>query len=89
MSLSNLQYGLSEFKKLILEKHYYFPQTIDELLYKSIYEKNSTFIFELANVVSKRKIIGILYDLENKDLINVFLSRFQDDPELEHFVPFS
>lgn len=89
LSLSNLQYSLSEFKKLILDKYYYFPQTIDELLYKSISEKNSTLIFELANVVSKRKIIGILFDLENKELVDQFLSRFRDDPELEHFVPFS
>lgn len=89
LSLSNLMYGLSEFKKLILEKHYYFPQTIDELLYKSIAEKNSTLLIELAEVIPKRKIIGILFDLDSQELINQFLSRFRDDPELEHFVPFS
>jgi hypothetical protein len=89
LSLSNLMYGMSEFKKLILEKYYYFPQTIDQLLYRSITEKNSTLLIELASVIPKRKIIGILFDLDSQDLIAQFLSRFRDDPELEHFVPFS
>lgn len=89
LPFNTLTYSLSSIKNLILKNCYYIPYTIDKLLVRSINEKSSSFIFEAAQHISKRKIIDMLYEHNAKDIVTVFLSRFRDDPEIEHFIPFA
>lgn len=89
--LYTLQHTLSEFKTFIYQKHYYFPMTIEGLLNKALAENNQSFVIDMAacNAVSKRKVMGILFDQNKNDFAKTFLEAFRDDPELEQFLAFS
>ena len=90
-NLYTFQNVLMELKNHIFRKYWMFPATINSLYYKPLIENNLSFFTDIANhnVVSKRKILGDLYDLNKKEFSKTFLETFRDDPELEEFLAFS
>lgn len=87
--ISTLMYSLSEFKNMIFARHLQLPLTIRDLVLRAIKENHSYFIMEAASVFSKREIIGMMHENGATKMVEEFLLKFGEDPELEHLVPFA
>lgn len=85
----SVYYNLSCMKNFIINNRESFPLGIDNLLLNSIKRKNYSLLIELGEVLSKRKIIGLISEHGTSESMKFFLEKFQADPELEEFITFA
>ncbi len=89
LSISCITYSLPAFKKIILERSEDFTSTIKQIIVRATREKTHQFIWDAACFVSKKEILSILAECDVPHVMNQFISRYSDDPEIEQFVAFA
>lgn len=89
ISTSSLNHSLDTFRDFLFANPDRFPITIEELLIKAIKENTSSFILQAGMSLPKREILALLTEYKATTIVNQFLTKFGDDPEIEQFIAFA
>ena len=103
ISISSLNISLTVFKDYIIANPNKFPKTMEALIIKAIKEYSPQFIIDAGKLFSKKKILSLLIEYKDgngadlpyvvaqgtNSIINKFIEKFGDDPEIEQFVAFA